>query len=448
MEKKTQRNAITEGNLLGEMVRFSVPYLIACFLQNFYGLADLFIVGRFNDAASVTAVSVGSQMMHMLTVVIVGLAMGTTVSISYAVGAGKNKEAAKVIGNSILLFSTFAILLTILLMSSIRLILGALQTPPEAMGEAVSYLRICFGGILFITAYNLISSIFRGLGDTRRPMIFVALAGILNIGLDLLFIGAFRMGAFGAALATVISQGVSVLIALLSLRRMHLALRLSKADAAYSRPVMGKILSIGVPIALQDGFIQISFLIITMIANSRGVVIAASVGIVEKIISVLFLVPSAMLSTVSALAAQNAGAGYHERSRQVLRYGIRICLIFGICIFLICQIVPGPVVSLFVHDEPEVVRYGAQYLMTYALDCIFAGVHFCFSGFFSAYDKSIYSFIHNLLSILLVRIPGALLASRYFPGTLYPMGLAAPMGSLLSCIICLYFYRRLRWQTD
>ncbi|MBR1709499.1 MAG: MATE family efflux transporter [Clostridia bacterium] len=448
MEKKTQRNAITEGNLLGEMVRFSVPYLIACFLQNFYGLADLFIVGRFNDAASVTAVSVGSQMMHMLTVVIVGLAMGTTVSISYAVGAGKNKEAAKVIGNSILLFSTFAILLTILLMSSIRLILGVLQTPPEAMGEAVSYLRICFGGILFITAYNLISSIFRGLGDTRRPMIFVALAGILNIGLDLLFIGAFRMGAFGAALATVISQGVSVLIALLSLRRMHLALRLSKADATYSRPVMGKILSIGVPIALQDGFIQISFLVITMIANSRGVVIAASVGIVEKIISFLFLVPSAMLSTVSALAAQNAGAGYHERSRQVLRYGIRICLIFGICIFLVCQIVPGPVVSLFVHDEPEVVRYGAQYLMTYALDCIFAGVHFCFSGFFSAYDKSIYSFIHNLLSILLVRIPGALLASRYFPGTLYPMGLAAPMGSLLSCIICLFFYSRLRRQTD
>ena len=448
MEKKTQRNAITEGNLLGEMVRFSVPYLIACFLQNFYGLADLFIVGRFNDAASVTAVSVGSQMMHMLTVVIVGLAMGTTVSISYAVGAGKNKEAAKVIGNSILLFSTFAILLTILLMSSIRLILGALQTPPEAMGEAVSYLRICFGGILFITAYNLISSIFRGLGDTRRPMIFVALAGILNIGLDLLFIGAFRMGAFGAALATVISQGVSVLIALLSLRRMHLALRLSKADATYSRPVLGKVLSIGVPIALQDGFIQISFLVITMIANSRGVVIAASVGIVEKIISFLFLVPSAMLSTVSALAAQNAGAGYHERSRQVLRYGIRICLIFGICIFLVCQIVPGPVVSLFVHDEPEVVRYGAQYLMTYALDCIFAGVHFCFSGFFSAYDKSIYSFIHNLLSILLVRIPGALLASRYFPGTLYPMGLAAPMGSLLSCIICLFFYSRLRRQTD
>ena len=448
MEKKTQRNAITEGNLLGEMIRFSVPYLIACFLQNFYGLADLFIVGRFNDAASVTAVSVGSQMMHMLTVVIVGLAMGTTVSISYAVGAGKNKEAAKVIGNSILLFSTFAILLTILLMSSIRLILGALQTPPEAMGEAVSYLRICFGGILFITAYNLISSIFRGLGDTRRPMIFVALAGILNIGLDLLFIGAFRMGAFGAALATVISQGVSVLIALLSLRRMHLALRLSKADATYSRPVLGKVLSIGVPIALQDGFIQISFLVITMIANSRGVVIAASVGIVEKIISFLFLVPSAMLSTVSALAAHNAGAGYHERSRQVLRYGIRICLIFGICIFLVCQIVPGPVVSLFVHDEPEVVRYGAQYLMTYALDCIFAGVHFCFSGFFSAYDKSIYSFIHNLLSILLVRIPGALLASRYFPGTLYPMGLAAPMGSLLSCIICLFFYSRLRRQTD
>jgi len=433
---------LTEGSIIKGMLRFSVPYLISCFLQTFYGMADLFITGHYCGAESLTAVHIGSQLMHMLTVIIVGLAMGTTVQIARSVGARDSRRAARGIGNSVAIFLVFSLVLTTVLLLGTGGILRILATPEEALAEARAYLVICFGGIPFITAYNVISSIFRGLGDTRRPMVFVGIAGVINVLGDILLIGPCHMGAAGAAAATVFSQAFSVGIALLSLRKQNSGLKLSVRDLKPERSMSASILSVGLPIACQDGLIQVSFLVITAIANSRGVQVAAAVGIVEKIISFLFLVPSAMLSTVSALAAQNAGAGKHERGKQVLGYGVRLCIGFGLAVFVLCQFLSPQIVSLFVRENPEVVRLGGQYLRAYALDCVFAGIHFCFSGFFSAYGKSLYSFFHNIVSILTVRIPGAWLASVLFPATLYPMGLAAPLGSALSALICLALYRR------
>ena len=438
-----ETDQLVQGNLLKAMMRFSIPYLIACFLQTFYGMADLFITGQFNPAAAVSAVAIGSQVMHMLTVIIVGLAMGSTVCISRSLGARDDKSAEKYIGISVVIFGIFALAATVLLQLGTNGIVGVLSTPPESVAQARSYLRICFAGVPFITAYNVISSIFRGMGDTKRPMIFVAIAGVINIGLDILLIGPFKMGAAGAALATVIAQAISVVLALRSMKRQMFGLALHREDLHPERRSAGQLLRIGVPIACQDGLIQISFLIITAIANSRGVNVAAAVGIVEKIISFLFLVPSAMLSTVSALAARNAGAGIHERGRQVLRYGCLICIAFGSAVFILCQFLSPQILSLFVKNEPEVVRLGAQYLRTYSLDCVFAGIHFCFSGYFSAYGKAMYSFFHNITSIVLVRIPGAWAASVFFPATLYPMGLAAPLGSALSALICVWLYRKM-----
>ena len=409
---------LTRGNLFGKMMQFAVPYLVACFLQTFYGMADLFITGQFNGAAAVSAVAVGSQVMHMLTVVIVGLAMGTTVCISRSVGAGSKKQAAGFIGNSAVLFSIFAAVLTVVLLLCTGFILKLLAVPAEAMVQARRYLIICFIGVPFITAYNVVSSIFRGLGDTKSPMMFVAVAGLINVGFDYILIGPMGMGAAGAAIATVGSQAFSVAIALLFLLRGRDEMGVTRKDF-------------------------VSFLVITAIANSRGVNVAAAVGIVEKIISFLFLVPSSMLSTVSAVTAQNAGAGLHERGRRALRYGIMVCVSVGLVIFVICQFAAEGIVGRFVVEEPEVVRLGGQYLRSYSLDCAIAGIQFCFSGYFSAYGKSQYSFIHNIISIALVRIPGAYLASVLYPQTLYPMGLAAPMGSLLSSIICLFLYKKL-----
>ncbi len=434
-----QKN-LTQGSVLKNLIRFSLPYLLSCFLQTFYGLADLFITGQFNGAEAITAVSVGSQITHMLTVIIVGLAMGTTVTLGQAVGGRRQDEASGIVGNTVTLFAVFSVAATIVLVLCLNGIVAAVSTPAEAVAQTRSYLFICFIGVPFITAYNVISSIFRGLGDSRTPMYFVAAAGVANVVLDYILIGKFGMGATGAALATVTAQGFSVLLAFAAMLHMDMGFRVTRRDFVPKRKQLSAILKIGIPIAAQDGLIQISFLVITAIANGRGVDVAAAVGIVEKLISFFFLVPSAMLSSVSAIAAQNAGAGKHSQGKKVLLYGICISVCFGLMVAILCQFGSEQLLGLFTKEEPEVVRLGAQYLRAYVFDCVVAGIHFCFSGYFCAYGKASLSFIHNVLSILLVRIPGAYLASLFFPDTLYPMGWAAPAGSFLSALLCLAFF--------
>lgn len=436
---------LTSGSVFKNIVCFSLPYLLSYFLQTLYGMADLFIIGQFNGVDSITAVSVGSQVMHMLTVMIVGLAMGSTVMIGQAVGAGQRREASAAVGNTVTLFMLVSAAATVLLLALVSPIVRVMSTPGEAVPGTTAYLTICFIGIPFITAYNIISSVFRGLGDSKSPMYFIAVACVINIALDYLLIGVFHLGPAGAALGTTLAQTVSVITALIVIRRKKTGLSLQKSDFRPKRSVMGKVLKIGIPVALQDGFIQIAFIVVTVIANRRGLNDAAAVGIVEKVIGVVFLVPSSMLSAVSALSAQNIGAGKHDRAARTLRYGTFLTTGFGIVVVAVVQLWAEPIVGSFVKENsPEVVRLGGTYIRGYIWDCIFAGIHFCFSGYFCAYGKSGISFLHNFLAIVLVRIPGAYLASKFFADTLFPMGLAASGGSLLSVIICAAAYQYLR----
>lgn len=471
---------LAKGDLFHNMILFSLPYLLSYFLQTLYGLADLLIAGRLNGADVISAVSIGSQVMHMVTVMIVGLAMGTTVMIGRFVGAEDDDGIRRAIGNTVSLFTMIAAAATLALLGLTQPIVHLLSTPPEAVPGALAYLRICFAGIPFIVAYNILSSIFRGMGDSRSPMLFIAVACALNILLDLLFMGPMQLGAAGAALATVVAQAASVAFALVGIRKTSMdrqrrgtadvrnasmdtsgeksnrtqghsseegrsSSKHARADriAWWDPAMLHQILSIGLPIACQDGFIQISFLIITVIANRRGVDISAAVGIVEKTISFLFLVPSSMLSTVSTIAAQSIGAGDPARARQTLRYGVGIASGIGLLFAILFQFISAPFFTLFTKD-PVVQVLAVQYMCTYVFDCVVAGIHFPFSGFFSASGLSILSFIHNLCSVILVRIPGAWLATKLFPDSLYAMGLAAPAGSLLSALICIGFYIALR----
>ncbi len=299
----------------------------------------------------------------------------------------------------------------------------------------MAYLTVCFAGIPFITAYNILSSVYRGLGDSKSPVYFIAVACVVNIVLDYVFIGILHLGPVGAALGTTLAQAVSVATALAAMRLSKTGIVLKKEHCRPQKKVMGKILGIGIPVAMQDGFIQIAFLVITVIANRRGLHDAAAVGIVEKMIGVVFLVPSAMLSTVSALCAQNIGAGRHDRVEQTLRYALALTFFYGLAVSVLVQACAGQTVGLFTHDAAAVLL-GSQYIRGYIWDCIFAGAHFCFSGYFCAYGMSGISFLHNFCSIVFVRVPGAYLASRFFADTLFPMGLAAPAGSLLSVLIC------------
>ena len=434
---------LTHGSVLRTIIVFSLPYLLSYFLQTLYGMADLFIAGQFNGAEVISAVAIGSQLMHMLTVILVGLAMGTTVMIGRAVGAHDDKKAAKAIGNSVALFVAVALVATVVLVACSSLLVRLMATPAEAVAQTRLYITICFIGIPFITAYNVFAAIYRGLGDAKSPLYFVAIACVVNIVLDYVFIGVCKLQAGGAALATVLSQAFSATISFASWKRSRSSLRLQATDFRPEKPMLASLLKIGVPISCQDGFIQISFLLITIIANRRGVAVAAAVGIVEKIISFLFLVPSSMLSSISAIAAQNMGAGEHRRAQQTLLYGAGLATAIGGLFALLFQYVSQSTVALFVKDA-AVVTLGTQYLKSYVFDCVFAAVHFSFSGFFCAYGYSIVSFIHNVASIILIRVPGAWFASLYYPETLYPMGWAAPLGSLLSSVICVAAYCGLR----
>ena len=434
---------LTNGSVLKNIAYFSLPYLLSYFLQTLYGLADLFIIGQFEGVASTTAVSIGSQVMHMLTVMIVGLAMGSTVCIGQAVGAGDKKHASAAIGNTVTLFMLLSVVITALLLALVRPIVSVMSTPAEAADGTRAYLTICFIGIPFITAYNIISSIFRGLGDSKSPMIFIAVACAANIALDYIFIGAMGLGPVGAALGTTLSQAISVVFSLVVILRRKSGISLERRDLHPQRDTMGRLLRIGVPVAAQDGLIQIAFIVITVIANRRGLDAAAAVGIVEKIISFVFLVPSSMLSTVSALCAQNIGAGKQARAEQTLRYAVIIAVNFGIIIALLTQFISEQAVGLFTPDT-VVIMLGGQYLRGYIWDALFAGIHFCFSGYFCACGRSEISFIHNISAIALVRIPGVYLTSKLFPDTLFPMGLATAAGSLLSVIICVIAFALLK----
>ncbi len=429
---------LNQGSVGKNLIWFSLPFLLSYFLQTLYGLADLFIIGQFNGADSITAVSVGSQLMHMFTVMIVGLANGATVLIAQAVGAKNQKNAALGIANSATVLIALSVIASLVLIALLDFIINILAVPAESIAQTKDYLLVCFMGIPFITAYNVISSVFRGLGDSKSPMYFIAVACVVNIIADIVLIGVFDFKAMGAALGTVISQAFSVVVSLAVILKRGIGIKIEKKDFKPVSSICKKIFTVGVPVAVQDGFIQVSFLVITAIANTRGIEIAAAVGIVEKIISIMFLFPSSMLSAVSVIAAQNVGAHLHERAKKTLSYAVIFVSVAGLLISLITQFCATWLTSFFTSDE-SVIVYGAQYLRAYVFDCIFAGIHFSCSGYFIAYQKSLLSFVHNLLSVLLVRIPFAYLATLWFPDTLYQMGIAAPAGSLLSCIICAVF---------
>ena len=419
---------------------FSLPYLLSYFLQTLYGMADLFIIGQFDNVAGTTAVSIDSQVMHMLTVMIV--------SIGQAIGGKDRRRAAACIGNTVTLFMAVSVAITLILILLVSPITHAMSTPEQAVGGTKDYLTICFIGIPFVTAYNVISAIFRGMGDSKSPMYFIPVACAANIGLNYLFMGAFHMGAAGAALETTLSQAISVAVSLFVIIKRKIGVPMTKADFKPQSAVMKKILGIGVPIAFQDGLIQVSFIVIIIIANNRGLNDSAAVGIVEKIMSFLFLIPSSMLSTVSALGAQNIGAGKIDRAVKTLRYAVMISVGFGIIAAGIMQFAAELTVSLFTDiskpDGADVIRLGGEYLRGYVWDCVFAGVYFCFSGYFCAVGKSVISFLHNIIAIVIARIPGAFPTSAMFPDTLFPMGFAAALGSIVLRLYRIIIFVQLR----
>ena len=430
------------GPILGPLVRFALPLMLSLLLQALYGGVDLAVVGQFSPTASVSAVATGSQVMQSVTVLITGLTMGVTVLLGKAVGANDAKAAGEIVSGQIRLFIIVAAMLTIVMLLLAPQAAQLMNVPEEAMLETVRYVRICSAGIVFITAYNGISGVFRALGNSRSPFLFVLIACLMNVVLDLLFVGVLGMNAAGAALATVIAQAASVFFSLAYTRRHPLPFAIGNPLRAGSAAIRG-ILRVGSPIALQDFLTSLSFLIITSIVNGLGLIASAAVGIAEKLYVFLSIVPMAFMSALSTFVAQNMGAGNQSRSKRslFLAQGISIC--FGAAMFVLTFCFGGFLASFFGKD-PDVIAATAEYLHGSAWEYLMIPLTFCFLGYFNGREHTAFVMLQGLLSAFLVRIPLSSYLSQLPDTGMFTISLAIPFSGLVNLLLCIAYFFFLR----
>ena len=435
MERTT---SFTEGKILQPLILFAFPVLLALFLQAMYGAVDLLIVGKFASSADVSAVSTGSQIMTTLTNLISSFAMGTTILLGQQIGSGRKEEGGKTVGTAVLMFAGIAILMSIIMVIFAPQISSIMNAPEEAFQKTVNYIRICGSGMLVIVAYNLIGCIFRGLGDSKTPLITVAIACVCNIAGDLLLCAVFHMGTEGAAIATVFAQIISVVASFLFIRKKELPFIIRRTDIRIHREYLGKMVGFGAPIALQDLLVSISFLIILAIVNSMGVIASAGVGVAEKVCAFIMLISSAFMQSMSAFVAQNYGAGLMRRARKALHYGIAVSFSSGVVMFLITFFHGNLLAGIFSSDT-EVVLAAADYLKAYAIDCLFTAIFFCYTGFYNGIGKTRFVMIQGILGAFFVRVPVSYIMSIQPDASLFHIGLATPMSSILQLVLCVGF---------
>lgn len=437
-------NSFTKGPILKPLIKFALPVLLALILQAMYGAVDLLVVGQFGGAADVSAVSNGSQIMQFVTSVITGMSMGATILIGQRIGEGRKKEAGGVIGASVCLFAAMTLVITVLFIVFAPQIAAAINTPPEAVDKAVTYVRICSAGAIFITAYNVFGSIFRGLGDSKTPLITVAIACCVNIVGDLWLVGGLGMNAAGAAIATVAAQAISVLVSLIIIRKNNsLGFKVRREDIRWNKQIIGRVTSLGFPIALQDGLVSLSFIFINAIVNTLGVVASAGVGVAEKLCTFILLVPSAYMQSLSAFVAQNVGAGEEKRARQAMFYAMMTSLAFGavICIFTFFK---GDLLAGLFAKDSDVIAAAWEYLKAYSIDSLFVSFLFCYVGYFNGIGKTRLVMIQGLAGAFLIRIPFTYVFSHIQPVSLFRIGLAIPLATVLQIVVCTIYYMWLR----
>ena len=436
----------TEGKIFSPLIRFTVPVLLSLFLQAMYGAVDLLIVGQFggeNADIFVSAVSTGSQIMMTLTVVITGLAMGLTVYVAETIGAGKREKAGHIIGSGIGLFIIISLLVTVIMVLTSSALTKLMHAPAEAYSNTVQYVAICSAGTLFIVAYNLVGSIFRGIGDSEIPLLTVAIACILNILGDLLLVAVFNMGSTGAAIATIFAQAMSVVLSLLIIRKRELPFEFSGKCLRLSATHTKNILRLGTPIALQDLLVSISFLVILAIVNNLGLAESAGIGVAEKVCAFIMLIPSAFMQSMSAFVAQNIGALKPERAKKALWYGIASSLAIGIVAGYF-SFFHGDILAEIFTNDVSIITPAAEYLKAYAIDCILTAFLFCFMGYFNGCGNTTFVMIQGIIGGICIRLPVSWIISKIEPVSLFRIGLATPLSSLVQILLCLCFLLLIR----
>lgn len=435
-----KKKNLVEGNVLSILVKFTLPILLTMLLQIAYGTADLFIVGQFSDVANVSGVSIGSQLSQIFAAFCMGISMGTTVLIGRFIGAADNKKASKVMGVSIFTFAVLAAICTIIIIGFSNQLVMLMQAPEESFQQARSYLVIAGMGSVFIVFYNLIGSIFRGIGDSKTPLVTVSIACVINIVLDLVFVGIFGMGSSGAATATVIAQGISVLLSIVIIKKNGLPFIFNVKDIGYDNLYLRQIFKIGIPSALQMVLASFSFLVISSILNSLGVAVSAAVGIVGKITGIILIMPQAFGQSLSAFTAQNLGAKKVERADKALFWGITLSVIYGIATGYLSYFHGSMFTNLF-NPDAETTVAALSYLKAYSLDCVLVAFAFSFSGYFNGCGKTTFVMLSGIMAAFLVRIPVSYYFSTFDNPSLFLIGLAIPISTVFQIIASVIYFK-------
>lgn len=436
--KEMEENSFLSGKILSPLIHFSIPLMLTLLLQALYGGVDLAVVGLFGDPSELSAVATGSQVMQSITVLISGLTMGVTVLLGQVIGANDYGKGSNIICGEIKLFFWMAVVITVFMLLFAKSAALLMNVPTEALDKTVLYIRICSLGIIFITAYNGISGIFRGMGNSKSPFIFVLIACIVNIILDLVFVGLFGMGAAGAAVATVFAQLSSVLFSLFYMKKKPLPFRIEKrnfAGSGYKR----EIIKIGLPIALQDFLVNVSFLIITSIINKLGLIASASIGVAEKLFVFLSIVPVSFMSALAAFVAQNIGAGNYHRAKKAFWITQGISVPVGFFMFLLTFFKGDFLTSLFTSDT-MVIASTQTYLKGCSFEYLLISIYFCMVGFFNGIGKTRFVMFQGLFAAFCVRIPLSYFFSLIPGSSLFYISLAVPFSAIASLIFCLTYY--------
>ena len=432
----------TQGSILKKLLWFMVPILGALILQAAYGAVDLLVVGRFGSTSGLSAVSTGSQVLNLVTFVVTQLAMGITVLIARYLGEKSPEHIGAVLGGAAVVFALISVGLCVLLVCFARPISVLMQAPAESLDLTVSYVRICGSGIFFIVAYNVLSAIFRGLGDSKSPLLFVLVACVVNIFGDLLLVAVFHMDAAGAALATVFAQTISVVCAVVMLFKKKLPFTLTKKDFRFNSQCQ-KFLKIGLPLALQECLTQLSFLALCAFVNRLGLEASSGYGVASKIVNFAMLVPSALMQSMASFVSQNVGAGNPKRAKRSMFTGIAVGLGFG-CVMFALVMLKGDALSGFFSTDPGVIQKGFEYLKGFAPETILTAVLFSMIGYFNGNQKTFWVMIQGLVQTLLVRLPMAYIMSIQPNASLTMIGLAAPASTAVGILLNVGFYLYLK----
>ena len=428
----------TQGSILKKLCRFMLPVLGALILQAAYGAVDLLVVGRFGSTSGLSAVSTGSQVLNLVTFVVTQLAMGVTVLIARYIGEKREKEIGAVLGGAAVVFAILAGCLFVLLVLFARPISVLMQAPQEALALTASYVRICGCGILFIVAYNVLSAVFRGLGDSRSPLLFVLVACLVNVAGDLVLVAGLHLDAAGAALATVLAQAVSVVCTLAILRRKKLPFTFRKSDVRLNEQCR-RFLTIGLPLALQEFLTQLSFLALCAFVNRLGLAASSGYGVASKIVSFVMLVPSALMQSMASFVAQNIGADNVKRAKKSMLTGIAVGVAFGIVMFALV-LLKGDILAGLFSTDAEVVRRGFEYLRGFAPETIVTAVLFSMVGYFNGSNQTLWVMIQGLIQTLLVRLPLAYYMSIQPNASLTKIGISAPVATVVGIVLNIGFF--------